>query len=154
MYAVSQKGRHQTHNGKFANSQPIFRTFFTVKFSSKLAKYFLKIPLQRLKRFGYIITCYTVSELIVNCDHDLFTKATRYGHCLHHLLPATRPADHLRPRGHPFQLYPAVTDLHKKVLYCPLFVKFHVINVYCAFYLQFFSYVLSCICCVRLSYYR
>ena len=26
------------------------------------------------------------------------------------------------------------------------------INVYCAFYLQFFSYVLCCICCVRLSY--
>ena len=86
MYAVFQKGRHQTHNGKFANSQPIFRTFFTVKFSSKLAKYLLKIPLQRLKRFGYISTCYTVSELIVNCDHDLFTKATRYGHWLHHLV--------------------------------------------------------------------
>ena len=31
-------------------------------------------------------------------------------YCLHHLLPATRPVDHLRPRGHPFQLYPAVTD--------------------------------------------
>ena len=69
---------------------------------------------KRLKRFGYISTCYTVSELIVNCEHDLFTKATRYGHCLHHLLPATRPVDHLRPRGHPFQLYPAVTDLHKR----------------------------------------
>ena len=49
-----------------------------------------------------------------SCDHDLFTKATRYGHCLHHLLPATRPVDHLRPRGHPFQLYPVVTDLHKR----------------------------------------
>jgi len=35
-------------------------------------------------------------------------------YCLHHLLPATRPVDHLRPRGHPFQLYPAVTDLHKR----------------------------------------
>jgi len=69
---------------------------------------------KRLKRFGYISTCYTVSELIVNCDHDLFTKSTRYGHCLHYLLPATRPVDHLRPRGHPFQLYPAVTDLHKR----------------------------------------
>ena len=41
---------------------------------------------KRLKRFGYISTCYTVSELIVNCDHDLFTKATRYGHCLHHVV--------------------------------------------------------------------
>ena len=69
---------------------------------------------KRLKRFGYISTCYTVSELIVSCDHDLFTKATGYGHCLHHLLPATRPVDHLRPRGHPFQLYPVVTDLHKR----------------------------------------
>jgi len=55
-----------------------------------------------------------VFELIVSCDHDLFTKATGYGHCLHHLLTATRPVDHLRPRGHPFQLYPAVTDLHKR----------------------------------------
>jgi len=69
---------------------------------------------KRLKRFGYISTCYTVSELIVNCEHDLFTKATGYGHCLHHLLPATRPVGHLRPRGHPFQMYPAVTDLHKR----------------------------------------
>jgi len=53
-------------------------------------------------------------ELIVSCDHDLFSKATRYGHCLHHLLPATRPVDHLRPRGHPFQLYLAVADLHQR----------------------------------------
>ena len=60
-----------------------------------------------------------VFELIVSCDHDLFTKATGYGHCLHHLLPATRPVDHLCPRGHPFQLYRAITDLHK-VFYCPL----------------------------------
>jgi len=29
---------------------------------------------KRLKRFGYISTCCTVSELIVSCDHDLFTK--------------------------------------------------------------------------------
>jgi len=111
---VRRVPKRETPNSKFANSQPIFRTFFTVKFSSKLAKYLLKIPLQRLKRLGYSITRYTVSELIVNCDHDLFTKATRYGHCLHHLLPATRPVDHLRPRGHPFQLYPAITDLHKR----------------------------------------
>ena len=46
---------------------------------------------KRLKRFGDISMCYTVSELIVSCDHDLFTKATRYGHCLHHPTPSYSP---------------------------------------------------------------
>jgi len=88
---------------------PAWGGFLSAALIGKINAFF-----KRLKCFEYISTCYTVSELLVSCDHDLFTKATRYGHCLHHLLPAARPVDHLRPRGRPFQLYPAVTDLHKR----------------------------------------
>jgi len=36
----------------------------------------------------------------------------------------TRPVDHLRPRGHPFQLYPAVTNLHKRSFIVRSFFNF------------------------------
>ena len=98
---------------------PAWGGFLSAALIDKINAFF-----KRLKRFRYTSTWYTVSVLIVSCDQDLFIKATRYGHCLHHLLPATRPVDHLRPHGHPFQLYPAVTDLHKRsfIVRSPLLV--------------------------------
>ena len=58
---------------------PAWGGFLSVALIDKINAFF-----KRLKRFGYTSTCYTVSELIVSCDHDLFIKATRYGHCLGH----------------------------------------------------------------------
>ena len=125
---------------------PAWGGFLSAALIDKIDAFF-----KRSKRFGYISTCYTVSELIVNCDHDLFTKATGYWHCLHHL---PRRIDHLRPRGHPFQLYPAITDLHKRSFVVRFLYNFMWLMCIVYFICSFCSYVLSCICCVRLSYYR
>ena len=52
---------------------PAWGGFLSAALIDKIDAFF-----KRLKRLGYISTCYTVSELIVNCDRDLFTKATGY----------------------------------------------------------------------------
>ena len=64
--------------------------------------------LRRMFLYGYCLKCFTVHELIANCDLTLFNSASKQSHCLNQLfqynLYKVVGFNTLRPRGHNFIL--------------------------------------------------
>ena len=69
--------------------------------------------LKRLYRAGYIKYYMSFADLSIEVSQNLFSNIQRPHHCLNHLLPASRPLDTLRPRGHN-ALPVCYSMLHKK----------------------------------------
>ena len=70
--------------------------------------------LRRLKRYGYIEDCLSLSELSRRDNLKLFNKACIPGHCLFHLLPPVKNVTNLRQRGHNFMLPDCCNTLQRQ----------------------------------------
>ena len=93
---------------------PVWSGYLTVDLSNRIEGL-----LKRLARCGYMKKHMQFSELCTDVSRELFVYMKRSYHCLNHLLPETRPLDHLRSRGHNFILPDCSTNLHK----CSFIVK-------------------------------
>ena len=61
---------------------------------------------QRCYKYGYCFRINTVEEFIESANYKLFRSLQNPQHCLHSLLPPTKPLNHdLRPKGHNYQIH-------------------------------------------------
>jgi len=71
--------------------------------------------LKRCFKYGYCLKINTVEEVIESANYKLFRSLQNPQHCLHSLLPPTKPLSHdLRPKGHNNQFPNYSTELHKR----------------------------------------
>jgi len=70
--------------------------------------------LKRCYKYGYCLNINTVEEVIESANYKLFRSLQNPQHCLHSILPPTKPLNHdLRPKGHNYQIPNYSTELHK-----------------------------------------
>jgi len=71
--------------------------------------------LKRCYKYGYCQKINTLEDVIESANYKLFRSLQNQQHCLHSLLPPTKPLNHdLRPKGHNYQIPNYSTELHKR----------------------------------------
>jgi hypothetical protein len=71
--------------------------------------------LKRSYKYGFCDQLLHVNDLAENADLSLFTKMLKDNHCLHVLLPPIKTAtQHLRPKGHGYELPRCGYGVHKR----------------------------------------
>jgi hypothetical protein len=90
-------------------SLPAWAGFITKELEGRIDAF-----LRRMFVYGYCLRCFTVSDLIYNCDLALFKSVSKYAHCLNQLVQYKNVGSHLlRSRGHNFILPACNFELYK-----------------------------------------
>jgi len=129
---------------KIRNAIPAWSGFLSVHLISQINGL-----LKRCYKYGYCLKINTLEDGIESANYKLFRSLQNQQHCLHSLLPPTKPLNHdLRPKKHNYQISNYSTELHKRSFIphstitdfsCIVIFSLHLL---CMFFCSFYSVIL------------
>jgi hypothetical protein len=87
---------------------PFFRSFMSAAHIDRVNAF-----LKKIYRYGIVDKKFDFKTLLEDADNALFAKVGCPSHCLHHLLPSSKQINHLRSRGHSYELPVCKYNLYK-----------------------------------------
>ena len=86
-------------------------------------------------------------DVIESANYKLFRSLQNQQHCLHSLLPPTKPPNHdLRPKGHNNQIPNYSTELHKRFFIPHSLFHYYWLQLHCHFFIYYVYYLMSILC--------